>query len=69
MRAMGHRPVVIHCAANFRVTAFYGLWAMQALGWTEAQADALRARVWRGHHYPVWEDFIRQMKAQIADKR
>jgi uncharacterized protein (TIGR01244 family) len=51
----------IHCVANYRVTAFYGLYAMKHLGWTEAQADELRAPIWAGH-YPVWESFITQMK-------
>jgi protein tyrosine phosphatase (PTP) superfamily phosphohydrolase (DUF442 family) len=65
MRGLGDRRVLIHCAANYRVTAFFGLYALQHLGWTEAQADELRARVWVGR-FPVWEAFIRDMKAQIA---
>ena len=60
------RHVFIHCAANFRVTAFYGLYAMRRLGWTEAQADALRARIWQHHQYPIWEKFMSDMKARIA---
>ena len=39
---------------------------MQHLGWSEAQAATLRALVWGGSRYPVWEAFIRDMKAQIA---
>jgi protein tyrosine phosphatase (PTP) superfamily phosphohydrolase (DUF442 family) len=66
MRAAGDKRVLIHCAANFRVTAFYGLYAMQHLGWTEAQAEALRAPVWGKSRYPVWEAFIRDMRAKIA---
>jgi protein tyrosine phosphatase (PTP) superfamily phosphohydrolase (DUF442 family) len=60
------RRVFIHCAANYRVTAFYGLYAMQRLGWTAAQAEALRAPVWRGEHYPAWERLIADLRAQIA---
>src|SRR5512138_1205069 len=30
--------ILIHCAANFRVTAFYSLYALKHRGWTEAQA-------------------------------
>ena len=37
---------LIHCAANFRVTAFYSLYAMKHLGWSEAQAAEFRASVW-----------------------
>lgn len=66
MSALAGQPVFIHCAANFRVTAFYGLYAMRSLGWTEAQADALQARVWGRSDYPVWEAFIRNMKAIIV---
>jgi len=53
---------LIHCAANFRVTAFYGLYAMKHLGWTEAQADEFRAPIWEGSDYPIWEKFIGEMK-------
>jgi uncharacterized protein (TIGR01244 family) len=56
---------LIHCAANFRVTAFYSLYAMKQLGWSEAQAEALRMSVWQGSDYPIWEKFIRDMKANL----
>ena len=58
--------VLIHCAANFRVTAFYSLYAMKHLGWTEAQADEFRASIWKGSDYPIWERFIAEMKRQIT---
>jgi protein tyrosine phosphatase (PTP) superfamily phosphohydrolase (DUF442 family) len=53
----------VHCAANFRVTAFYSLYAMKHLGWSEAQADAFRAAIWSESDYPVWETFIEKMKS------
>jgi protein tyrosine phosphatase (PTP) superfamily phosphohydrolase (DUF442 family) len=56
---------LIHCAANFRVTAIYALYALKHLGWSEAQADTFRASVWQGSHYPIWEKFIADLKAQI----
>src|SRR5262249_38381965 len=65
--AMGQtagQRVLIHCMANYRVTAFYSLYGMQRLGWSEAQADALRAEIWK-RHYPVWEQFIQGIKSQI----
>ncbi len=58
--------VLIHCAANFRVTAFYALYAMKHLGWTEAQADEFRASIWRGSDYPIWEKFIDDMKSHLT---
>ena len=59
------KKILIHCAANFRVTAFYSLYAMQHLGWTEAQADEFRASIWAGSDYPIWEKFISEMKNKV----
>ena len=57
---------LVHCAANFRVSAFYGLFAMKHLRWTAEQAEAFRAPIWSGSDYPVWEAFISQMQRQLA---
>lgn len=65
MQELAGARTLIHCAANFRVTAFYGLYAMKRLGWSETRAEALRAPIWQGSQYPVWEEFIRAIKAQI----
>ncbi len=62
------QKTLIHCAANFRVTAFYSLYALKRLGWTETQADDFRAAIWQGSDYPVWEAFIRQIKDKILQK-
>ena len=68
MRQTQDRRKLIHCAANYRVTAFYSLYAMQDLGWTAEQAAALRAVMWQ-RPYPVWEAFIQEMQNRIqADK-
>jgi protein tyrosine phosphatase (PTP) superfamily phosphohydrolase (DUF442 family) len=61
-RQLSKEKMLIHCAANFRATAFYMLYALKHLGWSDAQADEFMASVWEGSHYPVWENFINQMK-------
>jgi protein tyrosine phosphatase (PTP) superfamily phosphohydrolase (DUF442 family) len=61
--------ILIHCIANMRVTAFYALYALKHLGWTEAEAEALRGALWQGSHHPVWEAFVDRMKARIRDAR
>lgn len=66
LSALPPQKMLIHCAANFRATAFYSLYALKRLGWSEAQADAFRTSIWQGSDYPVWEAFIRDMEAQIA---
>jgi protein tyrosine phosphatase (PTP) superfamily phosphohydrolase (DUF442 family) len=57
---------LIHCAANFRVTAFYALYAQTHLGWPATQADEFRDTIWRGSDYPVWKEFIARMTRQIS---
>ena len=69
MNELGAEKTLIHCAANFRVTAFYSLYALKHLGWSSDQADELRASIWQGSDYPLWETFISAMKADIAQDR
>jgi uncharacterized protein (TIGR01244 family) len=57
---------LVHCAANFRVSAFYGLYAMKHLGWSVEQAEAFRAPIWDGSDYPIWEAFISQMQQRLS---
>ncbi len=63
---MSQLPVgktLIHCAANFRVTAFYSLYAQKHLGWSESQANEFRSKIWQDNDEPVWEAFIATIKA------
>jgi uncharacterized protein (TIGR01244 family) len=68
MQQSGAGKTLLHCAANFRVTAFYGLFAMKHLGWSERQVDEFRTSIWQGSDYPVWEAFIGRMKSKIEGK-
>ena len=65
MSATAAQRTLIHCVANFRVTAFYTLYAQKHLGWSAAEADALRDRIWTGSDYPVWEAFVARKRAEI----
>ena len=65
LESLGSTRILVHCAANFRVSAFYGLYALKHLGWSDAQAEAFRPPVWQGSDYPHWEQFIRRVKAGI----
>lgn len=66
---LGGRKTLIHCAANFRVTAFYALYAFKHLGWSENQAETFRASIWQGSNYPIWEKFISKIKTRITAQR
>lgn len=57
---------LVHCTANFRVSAFYSLYAMKCLGWPAERARAFRASVWDTRDYPVWDDFVSQLERRIA---
>lgn len=48
MLQRSERKALIHCVANYRATAFYSLDAQKHRGWSDAQANALRARIWQG---------------------
>ena len=65
MYAAADDKLLIHCAANFRVTAFYSLYAMKHLGWTVEQAGAFRQTIWHGSDYPVWDSFIGRLQDRI----
>jgi protein tyrosine phosphatase (PTP) superfamily phosphohydrolase (DUF442 family) len=57
------QKVLLHCAANKRVTAFLGLYRTFKLGWPAEKAFALMHSVWEPD--PVWANFI---AAQLAGK-
>ena len=69
MGQLNGRRTLIHCAANFRVTAFYALYALKNLGWSESEADTFMASVWSGSDHPVWQRFIAHMKATVRGER
>jgi protein tyrosine phosphatase (PTP) superfamily phosphohydrolase (DUF442 family) len=65
MQQLSSQKILLHCAANFRATAFYGLYALKHLGWTAEQADTFRTPIWQDSDYPIWETFIREMKTNL----
>jgi protein tyrosine phosphatase (PTP) superfamily phosphohydrolase (DUF442 family) len=65
MAALPAGRVLIHCAANYRVTAFYSLYAQKHLGWSSEQAASLRSAIWQDSQYPVWQAFIADIQAQF----
>jgi len=65
MDATAGEKTLIHCAANFRVTAFYALYAQKHLGWPAERAGAFRDAIWAGSDYPVWEAFIARQKDEL----
>ena len=56
------KKVLVHCIANYRVTAFLSLYAMKYLGWGTERADSLIHAIWNPDEYPVWQAFINAMR-------
>lgn len=66
MDGLGDRKVLVHCAANYRVTAFYSTYAMKRRGWSEQQADALIVRIWESipeiRMDETWRKFLDEIR-------
>jgi uncharacterized protein (TIGR01244 family) len=62
--ARADQELHVHCAANFRVSAFYGLYALRRGLCTEPEADALVHDLWDPAQYPVWSRFITDERAR-----
>jgi protein tyrosine phosphatase (PTP) superfamily phosphohydrolase (DUF442 family) len=60
------QKVHVHCAANYRVSAFYSLYALSSGLCTEPEADALVQDVWDPAHYPAWTAFITAERTRAA---
>ena len=54
----------IHCAANYRVSAFYALYAQSKGLWSRSQAQGLIDGLWQPLDYPGWPEFIDQVSKQ-----
>lgn len=69
MDALQGRRVLIHCVANFRVTAFYSRWAMKREGWSQQRADELVARIWnQSERYQMsdnWRGLLREIQSSM----
>lgn len=58
MERLGTRKMHIHCAANWRVTAFYGAYALLNGIWNKEQTNEFICAIWNPAEYPVWQNFL-----------
>ena len=58
MDARRGQKVHVHCAANYRVSAFYGLYAQQRGLCSAEEAHELIHDIWDPADHPVWAVFI-----------
>lgn len=69
MTAAKGRRTLVHCQANYRVTAFFALYAAR-LGWSEEDSDALVDRIWSSRPGfemdDTWKGFIAAARGRPA---
>lgn len=58
MDAHAGKSIHVHCAANYRVSVFYGLYAVRRGMWSTDEAERHVHGVWPDGPDPVWHDFI-----------
>lgn len=61
MQANGDRKLMVHCAANYRVSAFYSIYAVRHLDWSIDDAYGFISGIWNLDEYPVWQSFVADM--------
>ncbi len=66
MDAHTGEKVHVHCAANYRVTAFYSVYAVERGLWTEDEAAQFVRDVWDPSEFPAWQSFIDAEHARIS---
>lgn len=65
MDARTRQKIHVHCAANYRVSAFYGLYAQRRGLWTEGEADELIRSIWNPDDFPAWATFIADERTDV----
>lgn len=58
MDAHRDKHILVHCAMNYRATAFFALWRVLRRGWGVDEAFASQRETWDLEEYPVWKAFV-----------
>lgn len=60
------KNVHMHCAANYRVSAFYSLYLVSRGVWGEDQAMEFIRSIWQPTEHPGWSDFISGILTEVS---
>ncbi len=60
------RKVHVHCAANYRVSAFYALYSARRGLWSADQAMDFIHSIWQPAEHPGWSPFITEVLEQAG---
>jgi protein tyrosine phosphatase (PTP) superfamily phosphohydrolase (DUF442 family) len=64
MESCRGRKTFVHCALNWRVSVFVGLYGEQYLGWSRATAESLMTTFWNLDE--VWTAFAAQCRVKVT---
>lgn len=64
MATAGDRKLLIHCAANYRVSAFYSRYAVEIGEWSPAEADEFMLSIWQPDEHPPWPQWLEEVGCQ-----
>ena len=64
LQRVNNKKTLVHCAANYRVSVFFGHYASKYLGWSQKQCDEYVADIWNVEEFPVWVKFIEQLRTE-----
>lgn len=62
MAELSGKRIHVHCAANFRVSGFYAVWAEQQGLWNRSQANDFIADVWDPTEHPQWAELLTNLR-------
>jgi protein tyrosine phosphatase (PTP) superfamily phosphohydrolase (DUF442 family) len=54
------QKVHIHCAANYRASAFYAVFAYQHSVWSKQRAEQFILDIWQPKEHAVWQLFLQE---------
>ena len=63
------KKVHVHCAANYRVSAFYSLYMVGSGLWSSERAMEFIHSIWQPTEHPCWSDFIVGILAEIGARQ
>lgn len=53
-----NRKIFVHCALNYRASAFTALWRVLRQGWEKEKAFAVQETIWQLEDHPTWKIFV-----------
>jgi hypothetical protein len=55
--------ILVHCAANYRVSSFMAVYGEMKLGWTREQGDAHARKLWPLNE--TWSEFLASCRSEL----